>query len=817
MARIARDSTPKRRSARLSNQPLGVSELCSMRSMLATANHLQSTRKPVSNLQLDSVLERDETPDAQRPSIDNVVATPSTRKSLDDRTKLLSNVTTPKTEPKPADDQMHPATIHQTTAKAPDSGLKLGFADISTTGRASLASLQNTPSRPRQSLAHTNISPSFKFKFSSESNMTDEGRKLMDSIREDAARIKEQLRLEKEAEAQQEDAFVDATGRKIAKPTAKAGRFSDVHMAQFKKMDSIANHPSSYRAKPAFARPTEQSLKRSSSRADLDEPDRPRTAGKSSVTRIPPPVLGRPTSISPFKSIPASPPRDAEAPAKRLRRIDDEDISSSRPTTLPQPVSSRLLSPTKASTARVADITSTPNKPSALPRSNSVKSIRSVSRPSAAAPMSPSKVSQAQLDKPLPAIPTDSTTTSPAKQGLTRSTSTKCLAPTIVPEEAPKSRIPTMASLRSILRSPKKSSQPQTNTPKHKPTIPMPPSSQKKVDFTPSVKSRYATKLAEASPSPAKIDRSRVPARDSWQPAIPYDSHAFVVDDPEADEAWSDDDEDEDADGVSVAYPALPTLSPRPVSRSERGPSTTTAAVDHTIGAFTSQAREHGRRESKEFKSIFTTLHPRPGSVASNGASSLTSVNTQVNRTNPIVNASRVASASSTASTSPRKAQASPSSIRRVRASEPAVAAPLLPFTDIPNANVSVIPHGLPGKKRRHDADFANDKFGRDDDAKENRRITNNPSVPGAWEDSIHEKDEQDSDEGEKRAGKRVRRDAPALSPQKQDIEKDKSPVKRRQTDAREIAAKTARDRKKSMGGISLSRLNALASPKKRS
>lgn len=130
---------------------------------------------------------------------------------------------------------------------------------------------------------------------------------------------------------------------------------------------------------------------------------------------------------------------------------------------------------------------------------------------------------------------------------------------------------------------------------------------------------------------------------------------------------------------------------------------------------------------------------------------------------------------------------------------------------------MSAIPHGLPGKKRRHDADSANDKFGRDDDAKENRRITHIPSLPGAWEDSILEKDEQEQDEGDKRAGKRARRDAPAFSPQKQDIEKEKSPVKRRQTDAREVAAKTARDRKKSMGGISLSRLNALASPKKRS
>lgn len=375
-----------------------------------------------------------------------------------------------------------------------------------------------------------------------------------------------------------------------------------------------------------------------------------------------------------------------------------------------------------------------------------------------------------------------------------------------------------MASLRSILRSPKKFSQAQTNTPKHSSTIPVPASSQKKVDFTPSVKSRYATKLAEASPSPAKIDRSRAPARDSWQPAIPYDSSAFVVNDPDNEEAWSDDEEEKG--GAPVTYPSLPTLSPRPASRAGAVSNASTGAVDHTFGTFTRQAREHGRRESKEFKSIFTTLHPRPGTAPGSATTSLTSVNTQVNRTNPIVNATRVASTASTKSVSPQKSQPSPSTIRRVRASEPAVAPPILPFTDIPdtNTNVSSIPHGLPGKKRRHDADIANDKFGRDDDAKENRRITHIPSLPGAWEDSAIEK--EDEDEGEKRGGKRARvaPPAPALSSDndKQAAERERSPIKRRETNARELAAKTAKERKKSMAGISLSRLNALASPKKR-
>ena len=113
---------------------------------------------------------------------------------------------------------------------------------------------------------------------------------------------------------------------------------------------------------------------------------------------------------------------------------------------------------------------------------------------------------------------------------------------------------------------------------------------------------------------------------------------------------------------------------------------------------------------------------------------------------------------------------------------------------------------------------MANDKFGRDDDAKENRRITQNPSLPGAWQDSALDKDNltQDEDEGNKRGGKRARFAAPSPAVWEERREREKSPIKRRQTDARELAAKTAKERKKTMGGISLSRLNALASPKKR-
>lgn len=614
--------------------------------------------------------------------------------------------------------------------------------------------------------------------------MSEEGRRMMESIRDDAGRIKEQLRAEKAMQdakdREAEGMFGSATGRRIAKPTAKASRFSDVHMAQFKKMDSIENHPSSFRARQGFARPTAQSLKRTSSKAHLDELERPKTAGKSPSTRITPPIIGRPVSTSPFKSIHAPPVADPNVAAKRLRRDGDEDVSDNKTSTIPRPVSSRLLSPTKASAARAADNATTPVKSSAIPRSNSVKAVRSTSRASVASTASASKRLQVNLEKPLPPIPSTDIA-SPVKQGRTRSNSIKSLT---AAKEASTSKIPALASLKSILRSPRKdASQPEATTPKYTSTIPIPASSHKKVDFTPSVKSRYAVKLAEASPSPAKLDRSRFP--DTWKPAIPYDSSAFIV---------NYDEEIED-DNSSVVYPELPDLSPQHPSKTNVGP------VDHTVHNFAQKAKEHGRRESKEFKSIFTTLHPKSDN------SSLTSVNTNLNKTNPISNAARVAA-------SPLKSQQNASSIRRIRPSDP-----VLPFED----RIQTVPHGLPGKKRRMESEVENEKYGNDDDAKENRRVNHGAHIPGAWNESFAEHEE---DEGEKRGGKRAK------------VTKDEVPDKekalglsliKKPSAARELAAKTAKDRKakaspggvragdrSSRGVLSLSRLNVLARPKSR-
>ena len=319
-------------------------------------------------------------------------------------------------------------------------------------------------------------------------------------------------------------------------------------------------------------------------------------------------------------------------------------------------------------------------------------------------------------------------------------------------------------------------------TPKRPNTSNGRPESSKKVDFTPSVKSRYAVKLAAASPSPAKLDRSSSSSRPSSSSGVQFDPAAYTIEN-EGDDAW------EDASSP-IEYPTLPPIVP----------------VDHTI---TRKAKELDRRESKTFKSIFTTLGP----AQSKQPVSLTTVNTTVNKTNPETNANKIMR--SPANSSPSRP--SPSTIRHVRTS--GVTDLVQPFDD---TSVQTMPHGLPGKKRQRQSVNNNDHFGTDDDAKENRRISVMPSVPGGWEDSMVDDGADADDEGAKRGGKRVRRGRSSLE-KPEEVEKPKcagmrqsiSPVKK--SAVREQAVKSAKERKgKSPGMLSMSRLNALSRPKQR-
>lgn len=742
------------------------------------ADSLQAdTNKPLPKVpQLGSVLEREESAgdEENQESIDHVLTTSSHIKPQK-QLKMLSSINTPKTEPRVSKPQMDPKTVHVSTSK-PDSGRKLGFTDIPEGPRQSVGSAQNTPTRSDRK------TPGFKFTFGSDATLSQDAQQMMDTVREDAARIKAEMLAQKNLQEQKDgeaEQMFNPYGRKIAQPKPKAGRFSDVHMAQFKKMDSIANHPSSFRGKPGYAMPTTtQSLKRSPSKAELDEPERPRTAGKGTPGRKQPPSFSGRPQISPYKVAATTEERaDSSGPAKRMRRSEADDVSTSRPTetqsvkpsAIPRSTSS-LFSPTKASLARTSQSAS-PAKQSLLPRSQTAKGIReaarkSMGRTSAAMSKFTSKLLEAQQEsrKNSPMIARPASTTDLFSAAAVAKT------PILPAQAGPtsfSSRLPTFSGLKSILRSPHKTPGDRQGTPKRPNTAAGIPESSKKVDFTPSVKSRYAVKLANNSPSPAKV-AIHTPER-STGPVVPYDPAAYVLQDDDNDEAW------EDAESSPVDYPSLPALSSEPKP----------APVNHTV----QQKAKELNRNSKDFKSIFTTLHPRP---SSSGPQALpTAVADQVTK--------------SPRNSSARKSR--PSTIRRVRSS--GSHQPIEPFAD---TEVHTMAHGLPAKKRRRESMYFDTREDTEEASKENQ------PVPGAWDDGYHSEDE-----GTKRAKRAKTLDFKDIDTE--GISNIPSPKKKKSA-AREAAARSARDRKSMIPGqtmgtpgkgvLSMSRLNMLSQPKRR-
>jgi hypothetical protein len=247
---------------------------------------------------------------------------------------------------------------------------------------------QGTPTRIRNVPA-----TDFTFRFAKDGPqmpLSENAQRLMNELREQANKIKADLRAQREAEAELNQE------RKIAQPKGKSNRFSAAHMREFKKMDSIENHPSAWRAhrttpvklvnqdspaksntegtpttatKPSLKRTISKTslhstpqaqikstLKRTSSRARLDDGDSDRPEGAFSVSGGP-------------RNFPIDEPKSTFA--KRIKKLRDDDTSKSRPvsrdgTTIPRPTPkgtpsggdtpsrstttlSRLTSPTKAS------------------------------------------------------------------------------------------------------------------------------------------------------------------------------------------------------------------------------------------------------------------------------------------------------------------------------------------------------------------------------------------------------------------------------------------------------------------------------------
>ncbi|KAF4613418.1 hypothetical protein G7Y89_g15469 [Cudoniella acicularis] len=387
---------------------------------------------------LASLTERDETPKSgAQPNLDALVSSP-----LAPRTPATA------LRPKPSREEMHPSKAHQSTAKEPDSGLRLGFTDIETKGGKQTSGVtQNTPSK-------AGISSSFDFRFARPApQLGPEAQRMMNELREEAMRIKKKLAAEKEEQKSQagEDS-TDMNGRKIAQPKGKVGRFSDVHMAEFKKMDSIAGHPSSYRAQPNRFAPTTTSLKRTQSKAKLDE------------------SAEEPVQTERLENT---------APAKRARKDIGDDASSARPVSRDNATKPTTPNTTRSHSTFLATIT-TPTQAS-LARSTSIK--QSGSQNSYVVKVS------------IKAEPKKHSS-SPGKFARVRSILRRV-------SPSPKKQTVAPSSIPSLLRSPSKPDFNQVLP--SVPTTPINTSSKnvKHVNFTPDTKTQHVAAISN-SPSPMK-------------------------------------------------------------------------------------------------------------------------------------------------------------------------------------------------------------------------------------------------------------------------------------------------------------------------
>lgn len=242
--------------------------------------------------------------------------------------------TTPKctTPIKPSPEEMHPQKFQMTTAKPLEEARWLGFSRMAPhteppKGANKIAAAQGTPTKTPRATDVFNNNPDFQFTFNRPSlGLSPEARQLLDEKREEAIKIREQMVASGEGPSN----AADVLARKMATPKSKVGRFSDVHLAQFKKMDSIADHPSVHKpeqsrpnvaiasAKKPLANPdslqsTSTTLKRTLSRAELSQPSS---------------ALPRPTSRGNLQ-----PPTADDSPAKRVKRSVGDDTSASRPKT----------------------------------------------------------------------------------------------------------------------------------------------------------------------------------------------------------------------------------------------------------------------------------------------------------------------------------------------------------------------------------------------------------------------------------------------------------------------------------------------------
>ncbi|KAL8933375.1 MAG: hypothetical protein Q9216_006396 [Gyalolechia sp. 2 TL-2023] len=445
---------PRRRSSRLHNRG-------------ATPTRIESSLN-----KLSSVLEREESPPNRLNNIDELISSPVAppNTTVAQSYAMPGSFDTPPTAQRVYPDlgEMHPSKVHQSTVK------EAALVEAPLTAPATKLSAKltdSTPSKTRGSLPAHMSSPGFDFSFTRpESDLSEEAQKIMDSVREEAARIKAQMQAERDKQVEKGEEAMDSSalaGRKIAKP--RTGRYSEAHKQQFQNMDSIANHVSTWKSKiqsSVTAPTTSSSLKRSNSKAGLDKSESSLPRSKS------------------FKAFPPS--SEVAASGKRVKRNSDDDASRTRPVsrdtnneknntllaTRQVALPSAITTPTKTSLARSASVkasktsmipslsrsasTKTLGTPqtegsnkymSKLARFSPVKSILHRSQPKfsedpvkvAAGTHLPPPSKPLTLGKDLPSLP-NTPSKEPSKKHVSFSSSTKIVADTHhTPSKIPRS------------------------------------------------------------------------------------------------------------------------------------------------------------------------------------------------------------------------------------------------------------------------------------------------------------------------------------------------------------------------------------------
>lgn len=532
---------------------------------------------------LGSLAEGDETPSAYAPS--NFDTTPHTPRTPATAGRV-----------KPSLEEMHPSKVQHSTTHKPDSGLRLGFTDVNATGNNQPSGItQQTPTKLGIS------DSSFEFTFARPGpQLGPDAQRMMDELRGEALRIKARLAAEREEEKRRQDESAVVEGRKIAQPKGKAGRFSDVHMAEFKKMDSIAGHPSAFRAQPGRFTPATNNLKRTQSKAQLDDRDEAQKRGELST--------GRPEDSDRLENT---------APAKRARKHIADDASSARPVsrdvnkslpatpTRPQPSSlAALTTPTQASLSRAASAKKPASQIPMLAKSPSKPNLNET----------PKRLTKSATDNNVSSIPRTQTKSfihSPNKLDRVKSILR-------YPSSAKK---PT--SIPSLSRSPSK-----PNLEKSLPALPVTPGGNhnaKHVNFTPKTVNENNS-LVQNSPSPMKsgIPRSTSKINFGIRAVGPSMSPAKKLQYP----ATREDKGKGKASG-DVEYPSLASVRPLPEPPRQFGmqqhphpsaPSNFTFRHDHTINFGKSPAGFGSSPGQSSIRQVRPSIAPNriPGSFPGN-------------------------------------------------------------------------------------------------------------------------------------------------------------------------------------------------------